>query len=1573
MRASQFKVPDRTETALRPPLRMTPPFGLARPGSTTRAAPLLAAIMAACSASADPVINEVYYESEEQCAPTEFVEIHNPDGIAVDLTDWRLDDAIQYTFPPGTTLEPDGYLVVAQNPAELTGVSGVSALGPWTGRLNNDGENIELRNSAGREVDAVDYRARFPWPIAPAEGKKSMELINPGLDNDLGSSWRASLSPPAFSELAYFTAADRDWRYRKGTSDPAAGWNAPGFVEGSDWLGARAPLGYGNVGRAGDGTLVQINTTLGDMLGGYSTVYLRGTFPVAPGEIPPQLIFRHNADDGFVAWINGIEIARVRADGATGAAAETASDNPAPEGRWESLVLADPSAFLVEGENLLAIVGLNEDLVSSDFAMDFELIRPATADRPAITPGARNSVFSSVAPPNIRQVEHHPAVPDSATSPLVTAKVTDPHGVASVQLHYQLVRPGRYIPAFLPHPVSVLNTPGFKRDNPRDPNAAFEDPGNWTTIAMSDDGSGGDATAGDSVYSAVVPAFPHRHLVRYRITVEDGAGAAVRVPYADDPSLNFAFFVYDGVPDYRANGRTYRASMLTEVPVYHLITRNRDLATCRGYDPADRLIPVENIEGRRSYNWEGAWVYDGIVYDHINYRLRGSARYQPGDLGGKRSWKFRFNRGRYLAARNEAGDSYRSKWRVLETSDLFSNRGVGGWGLTEAMNTALWRLLGLPAPHTHWFHWRVIDHAPEAPDQWGGDFWGLSMAMERYDVRFLDQHGLPRGNLYKMQQYFDPAQSATGRLAEQQRYQGCEPGVPMNYQDLAQTMTQFNSSQSETWIRRHSNLEMWYRYSTVAQAVRHYDTPSRLDFTKNIVYYFEPPYLSENDHRGRLWLLPHDHDDTWGPVNESRPEIISGAVADKPQILVEEKNTVREFRDLIWQRDQLDTLLDAMAEGISGIAEADEGRWKGGPAEEGVDTYSDSLVAKVADMKKFAWQGGSFAGDAPIGPRDAFLDSYAADSAIPAKPTITYRGEPGFPVDGLAFESSAFADPQGNHTFGAMEWRLAEITPAGGRRVNQMAPGGVWKYLDTGIDQGTAWRHPGFDDDAWPEGAAPLGGGDIFNTTLATPIDIGPEARRHGAIYFRTRFELNGLAGYGDFVFRTHIDDGAVVYVNGVEAFRDGFNAGVQVQFDSLSNSRGNEGVFDEFTVDRSLFVEGENIIAVEVHQVTATNNDLVFDLAIDASERLTSAANLKLEGEADWQSGARPQFSATILVPDPAIRPDRLYRARVRHLDNTGRWSHWSAPVDFRATAPDLTPLPGALVISEIMYNPLAANAAELAAGFTTQDFEWIEVMNIGTSALDLRNLRFTKGVDFDFVNGAIPSLAPGTYALVVRNRAAFEFRYGAGLPVAGQYGPDRLDNGGEQLKLSFGAGVPVRDFIYDDDPPWPTAPDGAGYSLTLIAPEGAPDHDPAENWRPSVALGGSPNGSDALRFSGDPGADDDRDGISAILEHALGSSDAIPSTDRLPRAEVEEFDLGGGVIERFGTLTYRQNAAADDLIVVAQRSTDLAFWESGSEVVVLVSQVPFGDGIFEVKVRSATPVSALRTEYFRLHVSSR
>lgn len=165
------------------------------------------------------VINEIHYDPAGVTSE-EFVELHNPGDTMIDISGWKLAGAVGFTFPGGTTIAPGGYRVVAQNPATILANYTVTALGPFTGKLSNRGERVELRETGGAVVDGVNYGVGFPWPTASRGAGSSMELMQPGLDNDLGGSWRASgskVAPP--TPRVFLPAASTGWKYRRGTSE----------------------------------------------------------------------------------------------------------------------------------------------------------------------------------------------------------------------------------------------------------------------------------------------------------------------------------------------------------------------------------------------------------------------------------------------------------------------------------------------------------------------------------------------------------------------------------------------------------------------------------------------------------------------------------------------------------------------------------------------------------------------------------------------------------------------------------------------------------------------------------------------------------------------------------------------------------------------------------------------------------------------------------------------------------------------------------------------------------------------------------------------------------------------------------------------------------------------------------------------------------------------------------------------------------------------------------------------------------------------------------------------------------
>jgi hypothetical protein len=1530
--------------------------------------------------SGEVVINEIHFNPSDNTVCQEFIEIYNPDAATIDLSGWRISGAVDYHFPAGSFIAAGTYLVIAEDPPTLLDTLNVTALGPYSGSLDSEGETLRLRDPVGQVVDEVDYKVGFPWPVASNGGGASIELLNANLDNSLGSSWRASMPRNLLSEATLLAFADEGWSWRPGTteaSDPVAAWRAPVFIEDETWFkSARAPFGYGNVNG------VTLNTVIGEMRGNYSSIFLRKKFTVDPGEIPTQLSINYMVDDGMVIWINGVEVERFRFAAAQQPTIDDFAMGTGGEGQVLNKTIINPGTFLVEGSNTIAVQVFNATLSSSDLGFDVELVRPAQGDALLTpSPGSRNVAFSVNAAPNIRKVGHSPQQPAASDPVVITAKVTDPEGVASVSLEYQPIAPGSYIPSKLPLPVSGGN---INLSQARPDNDTYEQ--GWISLDMLDNGLDGDSLAGDGIYSITLPPRAHRTLVRYRITVSDAEGIGTRVPYVDDPSLNFAYFVYDGIPDY--NG--HPAATLETLPVYHLITRAGDYSECLAYSSSQ--INQGN-EARFFYNWNAAIVYDGVVYDNIRYRLRGAnGRYHR---AGKRSMRLRFNDGSYFQARDLRGKKYPKKWRTLTTGKGFDNRSTLTHGLNEAVTMYLFNKIGVPGCHTHWIHWRVIDGAEEAPDRWRGDFNGLNFVLETYDVRFMEAHDLEKGNLYKLI-------NQTTDWRRQQRYQAAF--APSDGSDHGTIEAQLDGGDSADYIRAHVNMDKWNRWHALAEAIRLYDFwPSA---NKNMVYYFEPDYTPANSSKGKLWILPWDTDASWGPTWNSGHDVVYNALFaaggggsdgnSTPELWPGYFNEVRQLRDLLWQEDQIAPLIDAFAMTIEPFEAADSDRWRGSPSDAGNygglgGAGSVSLANLVQDMKNFAFSGGSWpGGGVGAGGRGAHLDSLQASngegSRIPATPTITYDGAAGFPLNDLRFESSPFSDPQGSATFGAMEWRVAEISPpgaGGGQIVPFFGTGVGWSFLDDGSNQGTAWREPDFDDSAWSSGVSPLGYGD---NQVATLISFGPNsADKHITTYFRKQVTINALDALNSITLSMQRDDGAVIYVNGVEVGRSQILAG-DFDFDTPASAARDEDTFFDFEIPLSLFLEGDNVIAVEVHQVSAGSSDMIFDLRMNGITGASSGPeSVKLEWDADWQSGELSAFDNQVEVPTALVRAGRLYRARVRHKDNTGRWSHWSEPVEFVAALPDITDFQEGLVVTELMYHPLDPEENEIAAGYDDDDlFEYIELKNVGDVTLELTDLRFTKGVDFDFSTADVSALSPGGIVLVVKDRGAFEMRYGEGLPIAGQWQTsDKLDNGGERLKLSFGAGEAIRDFTYDDVLPWPVAPDGSGFSLTLRSPESLPDHAIAGNWSASSTLSGTPGIDDpgeapgyqawreALFGPGDPPGsreldDPDGDGAVNLVEYAAGSG--AMDGGSIPGMAVSTLVDDN---QDFLAVTYTRRVNRPDITWRVECSTDLVEWRSGPGITTTVSPPVFhADGTETVREVCLVPIRESAGQYLRVAI---
>jgi hypothetical protein len=164
----------------------------------------------------------------------------------------------------------------------------------------------------------------------------------------------------------------------------------------------------------------------------------------------------------------------------------------------------------------------------------------------------------------------------------------------------------------------------------------------------------------------------------------------------------------------------------------------------------------------------------------------------------------------------------------------------------------------------------------------------------------------------------------------------------------------------------------------------------------------------------------------------------------------------------------------------------------------------------------------------------------------------------------------------------------------------------LWRYNQSGSDQGTTWKNVGFDASSWAEGPQGFGnegaGFPDAPDSQKTPLTV---SAAQATYYFRTTFTVP--AGSTNVLFSGRFDDGAAIYVNGTEVGRVNIAAGIPLAFDTFAAN-----LFDPentgyspaagILIPNSLLVSGNNVLAIEVHQVNATSSDVLMLARITAN-----------------------------------------------------------------------------------------------------------------------------------------------------------------------------------------------------------------------------------------------------------------------------------------------------------------------------------------------------------------------------------
>jgi len=435
---------------------------------------------------------------------------------------------------------------------------------------------------------------------------------------------------------------------------------------------------------------------------------------------------------------------------------------------------------------------------------------------------------------------------------------------------------------------------------------------------------------------------------------------------------------------------------------------------------------------------------------------------------------------------------------------------------------------------------------------------------------------------------------------------------------------------------------------------------------------------------------------------------------------------------------------------------------------------------------------------------------------------------------------------------GSVSPSATEVGTEGAALLNAGAPARALVPTDGAL--GVEWTHLAFDDATWLSGATGVGFERSSGFEDLIGLDVETQAWNvNETVYVRVPFERDGdPAAVGLLTLRMQYDDGFVAYLNGTEI------ASRNAPDDLTWNSGATRGHTDSAatvfeSIDVSEHVDalrrGTNVLAIHGLNSGVNSSDLLFVPEINA---------VRLGGVG--------------LVLDRTT----IARSRARAGDE------WSALHEATFVVDS-----SVLRITEIMYHPRPApvlpDDPPGGSPFSDDDFEFIELRNVGDVPINLVGMRFVSGIEFTFPAGSqdpADDLQPGEFVLVVENLEAFRSRYDVtDLYIAGQY-RGNLDNDGESIVLVDALGRLTLDFVYSDN--WHRITDGLGRSLEIIDATAPPETwGLRTSWSASEVDDGTPGtGPDlidgGLQRPGDINQDgnvDISDGV-GLLGHLFGGA---------------------------------------------------------------------------------------------------
>ncbi len=425
----------------------------------------------------DVVINELMYDPISGNDDDQYVELYNQGSVAHDLSGWTLNGGVSFTFPTNTSISANGYLVIGRNIARLMtnypNLNVNNTLGNYSGKLSHNGERLMLTK---------------PDMIAPTNsGPMLIHIVVDEVTWSTGGRW---------GQWAAGGGSSLELINPRSNHRLAPNWADSDETHKSSWVNIEN-TGVLDNGKNYDPSIDYAQIGILDV-----GECLVDNIEVHPGTQTTNYVRNPDFESGLTNWtLQGDHIrSSLENEGYNSAHSLHlrtgdhiwTGDNSCEAALVTNTLAAGQTATLRFKARWLhgwpeVLLRLNGNWL--------EATGPLAVPANLGTPGARNSRYVANPGPALYQVSHSPPVPASNQNVVVTARVHDAGGLQSLTLYYRV-----------------------------DPSKTY------SGVVMKDDGTGGDAIAGDGIFSGTIPAPNTNAIVAFYLSAVDTAAAATRFP-----------------------------------------------------------------------------------------------------------------------------------------------------------------------------------------------------------------------------------------------------------------------------------------------------------------------------------------------------------------------------------------------------------------------------------------------------------------------------------------------------------------------------------------------------------------------------------------------------------------------------------------------------------------------------------------------------------------------------------------------------------------------------------------------------------------------------------------------------------------------------------------------------------------------------------------------------------------------------------------------------------------------------------------------------------------------------------